>query len=243
MKFGVQLYNFREALQKDFRGTLKEVAKLGFDGVEFPCMYGNIPPEELAEYLKELKLECCGAMFSKEALLEENGIAYQYAAALKTPAVTLSLSCDFTQEWKNVADICRRIGDIAAANKTLFSYHNHWREFELVENTPAMDLILKENDAQKVFMEPDVCWLTRGGIKPAEFISRYASRIRQIHMKDSKVPDVVAELTELGNGIVDLKGAFLAAQKADIPWLIYEQDVSKDPFRSAEISLKYLKNL
>ena len=58
MKFGVQLYNFREALQKDFRGTLKEVAKLGFDGVEFPCMYGNIPPEELAEYLKELKLEC-----------------------------------------------------------------------------------------------------------------------------------------------------------------------------------------
>ena len=106
-----------------------------------------------------------------------------------------------------------------------------------------MDLILKENDAQKVFMEPDVCWLTRGGIKPAEFISRYASRIRQIHMKDSKVPDVVAELTELGNGIVDLKGAFLAAQKADIPWLIYEQDVSKDPFRSAEISLKYLKNL
>ena len=108
---------------------------------------------------------------------------------------------------------------------------------------PADHLILKENDAQKVFMEPDVCWLTRGGIKPAEFISRYASRIRQIHMKDSKVPDVVAELTELGNGIVDLKGAFLAAQKADIPWLIYEQDVSKDPFRSAEISLKYLKNL
>ena len=35
MKFGVQLYNFRDYLAKDFKGVLKEVAKIGFDAVDF----------------------------------------------------------------------------------------------------------------------------------------------------------------------------------------------------------------
>jgi 5'-phosphate synthase pdxT subunit len=56
MKFGVQLYNFRKALSSDFKGALKEIAKLGFDGVEFALNFGNTDPEELAALLKELKL-------------------------------------------------------------------------------------------------------------------------------------------------------------------------------------------
>ena len=67
MKFGVQLYNFRNALAEDFRGAMKEIAKIGFDGVEFA---GNIPMEagELAAFLKELRTECCGTMLSGEKL-------------------------------------------------------------------------------------------------------------------------------------------------------------------------------
>ncbi|MBQ4328468.1 MAG: hypothetical protein IJC27_01945 [Lentisphaeria bacterium] len=74
MKFGVQLYNFRDALEKDFRGALREIAKLGFDGVEFAINFGNIEPEELAALLKELKLECAGTMFFKDALLDRENI-------------------------------------------------------------------------------------------------------------------------------------------------------------------------
>ena len=42
MKIGVQLYNFRDALKADFKGTLKEVAKMGFEGVEFAVDYGTV---------------------------------------------------------------------------------------------------------------------------------------------------------------------------------------------------------
>ena len=58
MKAGLQLYNFRNELAADFKGALREIAKIGFDGVEFAGNYGGIAPDELAAYLKELKLEC-----------------------------------------------------------------------------------------------------------------------------------------------------------------------------------------
>lgn len=243
MNLGIQLYNFREELNVDFVSTLREIAKLGYSGVEFAASYGNIAPDELASLLKELGLQCCGTMFSANDLLDEKNIAYEYAKALQSPAVTISASGDFTQIWKEVAERCRKIGDIASRQGVLFSYHNHWNEFADVEGTCAMERILAETDPGKVFMEPDVCWLTRGGVDPSSFIRRHAKRIRQVHLKDSKVPDVREELTELGNGVVDLKGAYLAAKEAGASWVIYEQDVTSDPFGSARISLEYLKKL
>ena len=70
MKLAVQLYNFRVELKQDFKGTLREIAKLGFDGVEFATYYGNMEPDELAALLKELKLECAGTMFPKDILCQ-----------------------------------------------------------------------------------------------------------------------------------------------------------------------------
>jgi len=243
MKVGVQLYNFRKELGEDFRGTLKEISKLGFSGVEFAMNYGTLAPDELASYMKDFGLECAGTMFSRDDLLDPASPAYEYALKLKSPAVTTSATCDFSLEWEGVTDVCRKIGDNAAARGCIFSYHNHWKEFVDIDGISAMDRILAATDPKRVLMEPDVCWLTRGGVKPAEFLRRYGARIRQVHMKDSRSPEDMLQLTELGNGVVELAAAYRAANEIGVQWLIYEQDVSADPFHSAEISLKYLKKL
>ena len=243
MKFGVQLYNFRKELEADFKGALKEISKLGFDGVEFAMNYGQIAPDELAACIQELGLECAGTMFATEELLDGSSPVYEYTLKMKSPAVTISDFCDFAAEWKRVAENCRKIGDNAAARGCIFSYHNHWKEFVDVDGMSAMDRILAATDPKRVLVEPDVCWLTRGGVKPADFLRRHAARIRQVHMKDSRCPEDRQQLTELGNGVVDLAGVYRAACEIGVPWLIYEQDISADPFRSAEISLKFLKKL
>lgn len=243
MKFGVQLYNFRKALSSDFKGALKEIAKLGFDGVEFALNFGNTDPEELAALLKELKLECAGTMFAKDALLDKDNIAYAYAEKLNSPSVSFGDFCDFTVEWENIAAYSRIIADNAAAHGTVAAYHNHWLEFEKVDGVPALCKIAEKNDPDKFFFEPDVCWITRGGLEPAEFIRRYAGRIRQVHIKDIKVIDDVDQTTELGTGIIDLVSSFAAAKEVNARWAIYEQDMSADPFVSAEKSLQYLKKL
>ncbi|OQA82752.1 MAG: Inosose dehydratase [Lentisphaerae bacterium ADurb.Bin242] len=241
MKFGVQLYNFRNELKPDFRGALKKIAELGFDGVEFACNYGGITPDMLAVYLKELGIECAGTMFGVNDLLDPGNIAYEYAKQLNSPAITISAMCDFTKEWENIAEKCRKIGINAAGHGLIFSYHNHWAEFEKINGVPAMYRILDSTDPATVFVEPDVCWLTRAGINPSDFIEKYADRIRQIHLKDICVPDNPETTVELGQGIVDLQSVCVAASKTNCQWLIYEQDYTKDPFRSAKLSLEYLR--
>ena len=43
MKIGVQLYNFRNALKTDFKGTLKEISRMGFDGIVLQSITANSP--------------------------------------------------------------------------------------------------------------------------------------------------------------------------------------------------------
>ena len=244
MKLGLQLYNFRKELTADFKGTMRKIAGLGFDGVEFAGNYGEIPPEELALFLKELGLKCAGTMFQAEDILNPDSNVFAYAKALNSPAVTISRSGDFVKEYDRVLELCRRLGDAAAAQNAVFSYHNHWAEFALKEGVPVMNLLLQATDPAKVLLELDVCWLTRGGLKPAEYIAKFGSRIRQIHMKDIVVPEDPNTTIELGRGIIDLKGAYEAAKKSSCQWLIYEQDNTKlSAFESAKISVEYLKEL
>ena len=46
MKFPIalQLYSVRDDIAADFEGTLKKVKAMGYDGVEFAGLYGNLPP-------------------------------------------------------------------------------------------------------------------------------------------------------------------------------------------------------
>lgn len=243
MKAGLQLYNFRNALSGDFKGALREIAKIGFDGVEFAVNYGNMEPEEIAAFLKELKLECCGAMFKADDIVNPDSNVYDYAKALNTPAVTFSIMKDFVANYEEIKNTIAAAGKAAWQNGFVFAYHNHWAEFAELEGATVMDKILANTDPVNVFMEPDICWLTRGGQNPADFIRKYGSRIRQIHFKDIVVPDDPSTTAVLGTGIVDLAGAAAAAKEINAQWLTYEQDNSSDPFQCAADSLKTLRNL
>lgn len=43
---GVQLYTVRDAMQKDFEGTLAKVAATGYREVEFAGLFNHAPPNE-----------------------------------------------------------------------------------------------------------------------------------------------------------------------------------------------------
>src|SRR5450631_817503 len=59
---GLQLYSVRDALGKDFEGTLKQVAEMGFEGVEFAGGFGKYAKdaEGLRKLLDSLKLKAAG---------------------------------------------------------------------------------------------------------------------------------------------------------------------------------------
>src|SRR3712207_4405229 len=59
-RIGMQLYTVRRELEKDFEGTLRQVAALGYREVEF-AGYFKHKPEEVRSLLKRLKLDAPAA--------------------------------------------------------------------------------------------------------------------------------------------------------------------------------------
>ena len=45
-KFSLQLYSLRKETEKDFKGAIEKVAKMGYTGVEF-AGYGGLAAEEM----------------------------------------------------------------------------------------------------------------------------------------------------------------------------------------------------
>jgi len=243
MKIGVQLYNFRAALKQDFKGALKEISKLGFEGVEFAVDYGDLDPQELAAYLKELGLACAGAMFREADLLSGENHVYEYARALKSPAVTVSMMLDFVKEYDNVLARLKALGDAAKKQDCVFSYHNHWAEWVPMAGSTVMEHLLDATDPESVFFEPDVCWINRGGANAPAILRKYAARIRQVHLKDIEIADQISTTKPLGTGLIRIADCYAAAKEINARWCICEQDNSADPFKDAETSLKYLRTL
>ena len=58
---GLQLYTVRDECAKDFVGTLKKVAKIGYEGVELINTY-SLSGAELKKVLDDLGLKCANHM-------------------------------------------------------------------------------------------------------------------------------------------------------------------------------------
>lgn len=237
---GIQLHTLREELDRDFAGTLRELARLGCDGLEFAFRFGGLEPAELAALLRELGLKCCGMHILNTKL--DDPLSWAYAEALKAPFLTISHKGPFDEKFDELLTLCRTGGKLAAAHGLQFTYHNHAGEFQPVEGRLPFERLMAETDPRAVQAELDVYWIARAGLDPVDYIRKYAGRLPQLHLKDMDGAD--GSFTELGNGTVDLAACVEAARDTICEWLIYEQDVCKcPPFESAVVSLEYLKKL
>src|SRR5262249_45323208 len=66
-RVGLMLYTVRDECARDFEGTLRAVAELGYEGVELFDLHGH-DPAELRGWLDELGLPVCGRHASLEAI-------------------------------------------------------------------------------------------------------------------------------------------------------------------------------
>src|SRR2546428_12049719 len=84
VQFGLQLYTLRSETAIDFEGTLRKVAALGFEGVEF-AGYGGLSSDRLSALLNELGLKAIGSHVSLERLTEhlDEEIAFNKAIGSK----------------------------------------------------------------------------------------------------------------------------------------------------------------
>jgi sugar phosphate isomerase/epimerase len=240
-KIGIQLYSVREALAEDFKGTLKELSKLGFQGVEFAFNYGGLTPSELAEFLKENNLQAIGIYENLDNICNPEAEVYKQAEALGCRHLTFGFGIiQLEEDFDKCLDMCHKAVKVAASKGLTICYHAHAHEFKKLNGEYYLDLLLNAEGLETMAFEADTCWIQQGGENIVGYMRKYANRIPLLHVKD-----VTAEgqITELGNGLIDFKAVADFAKENNIPWLSYEQDISSLPgLDSAVISIKHLKS-
>ncbi len=237
---GIQLYTVRQALSQDFKGVVKELAEMGYKGVEFAGIYGNMEPAELAAFLKETGLKCCGQHVGANDIATAGSKPYAYAKALNCPYLTTSGAGQVDKDWPGAIELYRKAGAVAKAGGCVFTYHNHAQEFTQFDGVYAEDMLFQKTDPVEVQAELDTFWIRKGGPDPVAYIAQYPGRVPQIHLKD--MHPLTCVFTEVGNGLMDLKAIFKVGVAVGAKWVIVEQDTCPGPeLESARISIQNLK--
>jgi sugar phosphate isomerase/epimerase len=173
---------------------------------------------------------------SLDAILNSGDKCYQYAKTLGCKHLITSLCGNFIKDFDVLVEKCNEAGRVANSNGLTFAYHNHAAEFELVDGKTALDVFYTRTSPELVKAELDTYWIKKGGSDPVPYLTKYASRLPLIHLKDMDKTD--GSFTEVGTGLIDLKGVLEVARTSAAGWVIYEQDTCRRPqLASARISI------
>lgn len=236
----LQLYTLRDLLAQDFEGTIRKVSDLGYVGVETANMFGE-SPASAAKLFGEMGLTVTSAHSAlplgdqKQEVIDTMGALHckRLIVPWQPPEKYKSLD-----GIKSICDSLNEGAAVAKANGLQVGYHNHWFEYEPVENRIPTDVMLEHLDPD-VFLEVDVYWVQTAGQNPAEVVRRLGSRAPLLHVKDGPC-EIEAPMTALGEGVVDIPGV-VAAGAGSAEWLVVELDhCATDMMEAVRKSYQYL---
>ncbi|NDI36554.1 sugar phosphate isomerase/epimerase family protein [Chengkuizengella sediminis] len=245
---GLQLYTLREETEKDFVGTLKAVADMGYQAVEF-AGYGGIEAKEMKKVLNDLGLSAPSSHVPIELLLTQLEEQIQYSVEIEAkyivcPYLDAGTYLRGEQNLKNTLINFQKIALKCKENGLQFAYHNHDFEFEKsVDGKYILDHIYQSVEADLLVAELDLFWVKKAGLDPIQYLSSLKNRCPIIHVKDM-TNDNRKTFAEVGHGIIDYPSIFEMAEQMGIKYYIVEQDVcERSPLESVKMSIDYLKSI
>jgi sugar phosphate isomerase/epimerase len=270
---GIQLWTVNAPLQKDPRGTLAALHKIGFRAVE-TAGFGAATAKTFRGYLDDAQLSCPSAHLNflggdvDAALADANALGVHYAVSsilrLGTgpapvggpvlPGFLAKLLPMTLDDAKVTAALANKIGAQAKKAGLQYVYHNHFFEFvDTGKGVVAYDVLLRETDPELVQFEIDCGWMVAAGADPVGYFRRYPARFSMIHVKDFQASDKKAPVpaalrvgAALGRGSINYKPIFAAAKQAGLKYYFAEQEepfVGMNELEAAKLSYDYLHAL
>ncbi len=243
---GLQLYSVRQECAKDLPGTLKRVAEMGYEGVEFAGYY-DYAAEDLRKMLDDLGLVCCGTHTKLPTLLgDQLPATVEFNKTLGNPYLIvpgLPGECTADRDaWRRTAETFNEIDRRLRKFEAFTGYHNHWTEFGELDGEKPWDTFFSNTD-DRVIMQVDFGNALRGGGDPVPYIEQYPGRAVTVHVKDYS-----AELGDdaiTGGGDVDWNAAFnLCETVGNTRWYVVEHENKNDePIDAVRRCLEALKQM
>ncbi len=245
----VQLFSLRDPLKADFEGTLKTLADIGFQHVEFAGFYGKTAAEVKA-ICDELGLKPSGAHVGLDAMRTDFDAVIADAKTLGYSHVVLPYLGDehrTTAGYKAIAATLTDLAPKAEAAGITLGYHNHDFEFIALPEGGTGFEILMNNTPESVIFELDCMWVDKAGQLPVAWIQKLGSRAPLLHIKDrpADAEKTGRRFTEVGTGVVDIANIVKTANQTGVKYLVIEQDNDwqPDPINSIKTSFDNLAGM
>lgn len=251
----VQLYSIRKYIDKvGLAQALKDVAKIGYKGVEFAGYYRN-DAKTLKKMLDDAGLVACGTHVGRgEFSPEKVKATCEFNLAYGNNLIICPGGGNFPGKKENLDDFMKMLVDYyntAAETAAKFGckvgLHNHKGEFErkLSNGQTYWDYFFS-NTSENVCMEQDVGWTTAAGCNPCIQYTKYPHRSPTLHAKEngmgSKKFDAI--LGQPGEGAVGVAwDALFKATDADgVKWYVVECERHFDSLMPITESFKFLQS-
>src|SRR5580704_10524559 len=230
---GIEMYSVREELKKDPQATVRAIAALGYQGLEFYAPYfewSHAQAKEMKKLLDDLGIRC----FSTH-----NDVSYMDKDHIQN-AIDLNLNLGSTylvmassrpkpglDGWKEVAEELNSAADRLEGSGLKAGYHNHELEFLPVDGVRPMEILAKSTKPS-VMLQLDVGTCLAAGADPVAWIRANPGRIRSLHCKDWSPEAGKGYSVLFGEGVADWKAIFAAAASVGgAEYYLMEQEGSR----------------
>ena len=239
---GFQVWTVKDMLIKDFPGTLKMVAGLGYQSVEMCSPPGyessgfgplmKMKAKEMKKIINDAGLIFMSTHYGFDEL--RNHLDERIAFAAESGQKQMILSSPGLPEkatlsdWLKAADELNKIGEKTKKAGIQTGYHNHHTEFAKIDDTIIYDALLKELDPEYVKMQFQVAVISIG-YKAATYFNKYPGRFISAHLADWSATE--KKEAPIGKGIVDWKEFFAAIDTGGVKNIFVEMGL--DTFKES----------
>lgn len=238
MNYGLQLYSVRDLAQHDLRAALEQVARLGYENVEFAGYFGH-SAAQVKRWLEEYGLRVSGAHVGLKALDEDFSGTAAYHRELGCSLLIIPFANPQTaDEIQALIKTLNRYQTRLAAEGITLAYHNHAHEFKAVENGPALwDALVEQTTLP---LELDTFWAYAAGHDAADWMRKLHARGRLpvIHIKDG-LRD--GEGKALGLGTAPVRQVYDTALELNVPMVVESETLTPTGMEEARVCMAYLR--
>lgn len=235
MPLGFQVWTVKDMLVKDFPGTLKKIADLGYESVEMCSPPGykssgfrplmKLSAREMKQIINDAGLQFESTHYGFDEFRKNLDQRIQFAIDSGQKQMILSSfglpEKATADEWKKAADELNSYGERTKKAGIQMGFHNHHNEFKKTGDTLIYDLLLDRFDPDLVKMQFQVA-VVNIGFKASDYFIKYPGRFISAHLADWS--DTEKKNVAIGKGIVDWKEFFRTAQKGGVKNIFVEME-------------------
>ena len=198
----LQLYTIGADLRRDMAGSLAQVAKLGYKGVEF-AGFNNVEAKDIKKMLDDNGLQCVGCHTGLNTLQgDEFQKTVDFNKTIGNPRlIAPSLSANYLSSKKAIEDVADTFTALAATLKPLgmrTGFHCQPGEFRDVEGATIWDTFFTKA-GKDVIMQCDLGHMGTAKADQVAYLTKYPGRANTVHVKPANAAPLLGDAADSNN--------------------------------------------